>query len=218
MIYYNEFEMNAAYILIPGGKYKYSVTGEEVEVPPLYFAKYPVTNKLYNLFIESLPEEERGEFISVYKTDRRFNGDNQPVVGVTWYAARAYCEWLTENAEDGFIFRLPTEQEWEWAAGGGRRKYPWGNEEPDDTRANYDEKVGKTTAVGCYPGGATPGGLMDMAGNVWEWMDNHYDDTRALRGGSWLSSTEYLRCAARINDPTGYQWSGYGFRVVAVQS
>lgn len=233
---HNPTERNAEYILIPGGKYKYSVTKTETEVAPLYFAKYPVTNKLYNRFIDYLsgkgrqsglpdlpvqdfgqsllekagkdniegmagylgknPTEWAGKVRSRYHDDKRFNGDDQPVVGVTWYAAVAYCHWLTEMSarlRNPMLFRLPQEQEWEWAAAGrekdGRlREYPWGEPEPDDTRANYGGKVGQTTPVGAYPAGATPEGLMDMAGNVWEWQENWYDEdkaARALRGGAW---------------------------------
>lgn len=220
MIYYNEFEQNAAYILIKGGKYKYSATGEEVEVPDLHFAKYPVTNKLYSRFIETLSTDNREKFQSTLLDDNRFNGNDQPVVGISWYAAKAYCDWLTEKSNDGFTYRLPTEEEWEWAASGSKRKYPWGNEEPDETRANYGGNVWKTTPVGSYPVGATPDGLMDMAGNVWEWMSNwygKYEEMRALRGGSWLVTTGYLPCAARGDDYPDSVWDdGIGFRVVAV--
>ncbi|MDZ7266267.1 MAG: SUMF1/EgtB/PvdO family nonheme iron enzyme [candidate division KSB1 bacterium] len=263
----NPFELQAEYILIPGGKYKYFVTKKEVEVPPLYFAKYPVTNRLYRRFIAYLDDEKSmAEVLAVLPLkqfgnrlwaqaaeikglreylgsdasrwaanlqsslddDKRFNGDDQPVVGVTWFAAWAYCYWLSElqgagskGQDEKMIYRLPTEQEWEWPAGGGKREYPWGNEEPNDTRANYDEKVGKTTPVGSYPAGATPEGLMDMAGNVWEWMENWYDkdeDWRALRGGSWRDSTVNLRCAARNGVNPDGNWDSVGFRVVAVQS
>ncbi|NUM76945.1 SUMF1/EgtB/PvdO family nonheme iron enzyme [candidate division KSB1 bacterium] len=263
----NPLEFDAEYILIPSGKYKYSVNGELVEVPPLYFAKYPVTNRLYRRFIAYLAEEEvMGEALAALPVARfaqklqarvgkdekwraylpkeitqwaakmrsdedsnqRFNGEDQPVVDITWFAAWAYCYWLSElqgaegkGQDEKMIYRVPTEQEWEWAASGGKRKYPWGNEEPDETRANYGQKVGKTTPVGSYPAGATPEGLMDMAGNVWEWMENWYDkdkDARALRGGSWNVTTELLPCAARFNGLPDLQWYSGGFRVVAVQS
>lgn len=253
----------AEYILIPGGKYRFSVTGEEVTVPNLYFAKYPVTNKRYRILIAYLLEEKRmsdvlqllpvetfaqsllageneikgylGEdhsqwaqkLVSVYDDDKRFNGDDKPVVGVTWYAAMAYCHWHTMLqrvvADRRLIYRLPAEEEWEWAAGGGQRKYPWGNEKPDETRANYDLKVRQTTPVGVYPAGATPEGLQDMAGNVLEWMKNLYGkgaywkDARALRGGSWLSNPEYLRCVARYLSSPDNQWNDNGFRVVCAR-
>lgn len=253
----------AEYILIPGGKYRFSVTGEEVTVPNLYFAKYPVTNKRYRRLIAYLLEEKgmgdvlqllpvetfaqsllAGEneikgylgedhsqwaqkLVSVYDDDKRFNGDNQPVVGVSWYAATAYCHWHTMLqmvvADRRLIYRLPAEEEWEWAASGGKRKYPWGDPEPDETRANYDRKVGQTTPVGAYPAGATPEGLQDMAGNVWEWLKNLYgegayrDDARVLRGGAWSYVPEYLRCAVRYFSSPGNQWGNCGFRVVCAR-
>ncbi|MCG3153689.1 MAG: Hercynine oxygenase [bacterium] len=273
----NPLEFDAEYILIPSGKYKYSVNGELVEVPPLYFAKYPVTNRLYRRFIAYLAEEEvmrealavlpvarfaqklqarvgkdekwraylpkeitqwAAKMRSDEDSNQRFNGEDQPVVGVTWFAAWAYCYWLSElwqvsklqgaggkGQDEKMIYRLPTEQEWEWAAGGGRRKYPWGNDEPDETRANYGQKVGKTTPVGSYPAGATPEGLMDMAGNVWEWCGNLYgkesvlgETERALRGGAWYLNPGLLRCVARYNSNPGNRWHDDGFRVVCAQS
>jgi len=263
----NSIELNAEYLLIPGGEYTFSVTKKKTAVPPLRFAKYPVTNKLYRRFMEYLDGKSKDEALlrlppkefaqsllerakkidgfteyleskdpaqwvkklgSSYSDDKRFNGDDQPVVGVTWFAAAAYCHWLTEmqkanskkrNAE--LIFKLPTEAEWEWAAGGGKRKYPWGDPEPDETRANYGENVGQTTPVGAYPVGATPEGLMDMAGNVWEWMENWSDkdrDARALRGGSWSFDRDVLRCDARNRLNPVLNWYSLGFRPLRAQS
>ncbi|MGH7493051.1 MAG: SUMF1/EgtB/PvdO family nonheme iron enzyme [bacterium] len=263
---FNPGELNAEYVLIPGGKYKFSVTSQKIDIPPLYFAKYPVTNKLYHRFLDylagseleesqkSLPLEQYAETLlamaknikgmseyldknfkqwtqtlrTQWHDDKRFNMEDQPVVGVSWYAATAYCHWLTEmqkangrEKEEKIVFRLPTEAEWEWAASGGKREYPWGDEEPNATRANYGQNVGYTTPVGAYPAGATPEGLMDMAGNVWEWMENPYkkdENARALRGGSWNDDAVNLRCAARNNLPPGNYWNDYGFRVVRAQS
>ncbi len=159
--------------------------------------------------------------------DRRFKEDDQPVVGITWYAARAYCLWLSllEGGEDD-RYRLPSEIEWEWAAGGRQgeelqqvRLYPWpeAKGEPSSLLANYGETVGATTPVGSYPEGATQEGLYDMAGNVWEWMENERnkdDSARALRGGSWLNYPGYLRCSARdLSHPASRDY-GFGFRVV----
>ncbi len=160
-------------------------------------------------------------FVSNYDDDKRFNKNDQPVIGVTWYASRAYCLWLSlleSNGRDADIYHLPTEKEWEYAAAGEEgREYPWGNGEPTKTLANYNEHEGATTPVGRYPDGATQEGLFDMAGNVWEWMDNKYKENtsvRALRGGSWYDIPDYLRCSARVNyDPAGRN-GVVGFRVV----
>ena len=180
---------------------------------------------------------------STYDEDRKFNGEEQPVVGVSWYAAQAYCFWLsvldagmrdsslrTSAQQLARTFRLPSEVEWERAAAGRiedgpLRKYSWPSEkgEPNPKLANYFEgKVGQTTPVGRYPEGATPEGLMDMAGNVWEWQENWYDEKekahRAVRGGSWDDSTDDLQCAVRGRT---YPDSGndlLGFRVVRAQS
>ena len=163
--------------------------------------------------------------------DKRFKGDDQPVVGVSWFAAQAYCRWLSlldaaskgvsvdESAEK---YRLPTELEWEWAASGGERRYPWGDMEPNDKLANYDNNVGATTAVGRYPEGGTPEGLMDMAGNVWEWMEDWYEGYegkyRSLRGGSWYLNENALRCSYRVYYSPGNRNLNVGFRVVRSQS
>lgn len=165
--------------------------------------------------------------------NRRFNGEEQPVVGVSWYAARAYCSWLSEmqptpSNEQPAFYRLPQEVEWERAAAGRRedgpsRKYPWPKEkgEPNDKLANYGRTVEQTTPVGRYPEGATPEGLLDMAGNVWEWQENWHDkdkDARSLRGGSWDNFAVILPCAIRYRIYPD-SWSDYvGFRVARAQS
>jgi formylglycine-generating enzyme required for sulfatase activity/predicted phosphodiesterase len=161
-------------------------------------------------------------FRSKYDDDRKFGGDDQPVVGVSWYDAQAYCHWLSlveSGGQRDDLYRLPDEKEWEWAAGGGKRKFPWGDPEPDETRANYGQNVGQTTPVGSYPAGATPEGLYDMAGNVWEWQENlykhkEYPGVRAVRGGSWFNFTDFLRCVARNYFIPVYRYDFNGFRVV----
>ena len=261
----NPNEHNAEYILIPAGRYRYSVEKKKVSVPDLYVAKYPVTNKLYRSFIaylqspsseveavlshslfrESLHhiaeqstwdagfagylEQGKEDLAALFRSerdeDRKFGGDDQPVVSITWYAARAYSLWLSllEGGKDG-LYRIPTEEEWEYAASGKEsRKYPWGDPEPSAQLANYNEMVGATTPVSSYPDGATSEGLYDMAGNVWEWMENLYDkntsdsyfkSARALRGGSWLNYPVYLRCSARGSYSPGLTSNDLGFRVV----
>jgi len=165
--------------------------------------KYEVTNALYKRFTDAT-----GRAAPSYWNDSKFNGSNQPVVGVDWNDATAYCQWAGK--------RLPTEAEWEKSARGtDGRKYPWG-EQWDVSRANSNEsKIGKTVAVGSYPGGVSPYGVHDMAGNVWEWVTDWYDATyyqrapsrnpkgpdsgpgRVLRGGSWLLAPWTLRSSGR---------------------
>ena len=160
-------------------------------------------------------------------------------MGVSWFAARSYCYWLSlltaagenlsyDNASG--LYRLPSEIEWEWAAagrspGGRLRDYPWPPEKggPSDKLANYGRNVGATTPVGRYPDGATPEGLMDMAGNVWEWMQDLWDDdrfpvARSLRGGSWFSNGLYLRCSARNVLHPDLRLKDFGFRLLCSQS
>ncbi|MDQ1353937.1 MAG: hypothetical protein QG657_4246, partial [Acidobacteriota bacterium] len=173
----------------------------------------------YSDYLGTNPREWANKLRSHYEDDKKFNGDDQPVVGVSWYAARAYCLWLSllQWQESGGLYRLPTEEEWEWAAAGREpgnklREYPWpaSKGEPSPELANYGGNVGATTPVGRYPEGATPEGLMDMAGNAWEWMDSWYnkDQTgRVLRGGSWDYQSDYLRCAARGSVYPRNDWS-----------
>jgi formylglycine-generating enzyme required for sulfatase activity/energy-coupling factor transporter ATP-binding protein EcfA2 len=202
----------------------------------LKFAK-PI--KGYLEYMGKDPGEWKNKFRSRLDDDKKFNGDDQPVVGVAWYAARAYCFWLScldaalrketrlltgDTGGLASIYRLPAEEEWEWAVGGepdgSIRKYPWPNDkgEPDKNLANYGEHVGATTPVDRYPEGATPLGLMDMAGNVWEWMENYYSEnkkTMALRGGAYYSKEESLVCSARDYDGPDYDWvRNDGFRVL----
>jgi formylglycine-generating enzyme required for sulfatase activity len=264
-VFQSGVEPGAQYILIPGGSFVYLVTKKEEHIPDMYFAKYPVTNRLYRRFIDYLqkknpeynalfPESEFNNmlqeiakngtwdtgfaeylkegkndlarlFRSARDDDRKFGGDDQPVVSITWYAARSYCLWLSlmeSKGERTDLYRLPTEREWEWAAAGKeKRQYPWGDMEPTPKLANYDKSnIGATTPVGSYPEGATPEGLYDMAGNVWEWQENRYGhkdypDARALRGGSWDDGTEYLCCSSRLNVVFPDGWvDDFGFRVV----
>ncbi len=164
-------------------------------------------------------------FVSGYDTSKQFNKDEQPVVAVSWYAARAYCLWLSlleSNGRDSGWYRLPKEVEWEYAAAGEEgRPWPWSKEkgEPNKTLANYNNNEGATTPVGRYPEGATPDGLYDMAGNVWEWTDDWYDKDekmRSQRGGAYYSSrADALRCSSRLNFiPDIRILNNVGFRVL----
>jgi len=149
-----------------------------------------------------------------------------PVVGVSWFEAEAYCNWLmdelrrTGRLDANQVARLPDEAEWEraarWTDG---REYPWGDEF-DFAKANVAEEIGKGIGfsnVATFPQGSGPEGLWDCAGNVWEWTSSWWDErqsSRVLRGGSWDYGRRYARCASRDGGIPDF-WSGsVGFRVV----
>ena len=213
----------------------------EVTLPAFKIGKYPVTNAQYRRFVEDTQREWNSQ------EGRRPELSNCPAVELTWHDARAYCAWLTGMwRQEGKIsadeeVRLPTEAEWEKAARGTDGKvFPWGDKW-DETRCNTSESgIGRTCAVGIYPDGASPYGVLDMAGNVWEWTSSlwgkdwdkleykyPYDSTdgrenldagddflRVLRGGSWYDDQNFARCAFRLRFYPYYRNGSHGFRVV----
>jgi len=150
-----------------------------------------------------------------------------PVVNVSWDQAQQYAAW-----KGG---RLPSEAEWEKACRGDKdtRIYPWGDQAPTPELANFAFNEGTWTSVGSYPQGASPYGLFDMAGNVWEWTADWYDeeyyshspennpqgaergDTRSLRGGAFYYGVFFVRCAGRYAIYPDFTYSDVGFRVVS---
>jgi len=223
----------------------------ELDLSEYWIARYPVTVAQYRAFVET-----SGHRTTDAESLR--GTSNHPVVNVTWYDALAYCEWLTKQlsvlnqyqqadpfwqglASGKLRVSLPSEAEWEKAARGtDGRQYPWGKD-ADSNLANYDETgIGGTSPVGTFPGGASPYGVLDMSGNVWEWTRSlwgtdwnksdfkypyqpgmEYEDLnapreilRVLRGGAFYSQSDDARCAFRYwFDPLNWL-SNLGFRVM----
>jgi formylglycine-generating enzyme required for sulfatase activity len=200
-----------------------------IDLPEFAIGKYPITNAQYAAFVQATGHRapkhwEKGEIPSG-------KGDH-PVVYVSWDDAMAFCEWLSQETDKGFV--LPSEAEWEKAARGTNgRIYPWGDEDPTADLCNFGKNVGDTTPVGNYsPKGDSPYGCADMAGNVWEWTRSLYKDypydsedgredldaggdvRRVVRGGAFAYNTRVVRCAFRHRLDPNYRNRNYGFRVV----
>lgn len=170
-----------------------------------YIDRYEVTNTQYQRFVR-----ESGHRPSRYARWPQFNQDQQPVVGVGWHDAEAYCAWAGK--------RLPTEFEWEKAARAtSGTAWPWGNK-PDESAFN-GRKQGKygPVKVGSYPSGNSPYGISDMAGNVWEmtsspWPNESQPTGHVMRGGSFLNGIADVRSTVRwaANDEQkGAEWLGF---------
>ena len=189
-----------------------------VRVSAFRMGRYPVTNAEYGRFLAAHP----GTPEPAYWSDSQFNDPRQPVVGIDWEEAMAFCRWIGG--------RLPTEAEWEYACRAGTTtEYAFGTNLTHE-KANFGLKVGATSAVDRYP--ANSWGLHDMHGNVWEWCADWYDEAyyarspvqdptgpekgggRVLRGGSWRDPAVDCRSACRIVGLPGLRLRVIGFRVV----
>ena len=213
-----------------------------VELPTYWIGKTEVTNAQFRPFVEgdgySNPDywtdagwewrEAEGITQPAFWYHAGWNGNEQPVVGVSWYEAVAYAHWL--SAQTGHDFRLPTEAEWEKAARGPEGLiWPWGNAWVAEN-CNCARTVGHTTPVGSYPDGASPYGVLDMAGNVYEWTATQWlkeypyqiedewteeylggDNWHTVRGGAWYTEQKLVRGASRNNaDNPRTRFNHYG--------
>jgi formylglycine-generating enzyme required for sulfatase activity len=224
-------------VLIPSGEFLMGseMAGEgpphPVSVDAYYIDRYEVTNAQYQRFVDATdhrtPQHEvdprydlwaGGTFPPEFKA--------QPVVNVDWHDAAAYCEWAGK--------RLPTEAEWEKAARGtDARIYPWGNDPPTPARLNFARRwEGPQTLrpVGSFEQGRSPFGAYDMAGNVWEWVNDWYGpgyykapqernprgpgggSAKVLRGGSWTNLARLVRATHRYGADPEMRNSDTGFR------
>jgi formylglycine-generating enzyme required for sulfatase activity len=234
-------------------EFLYGEKGERRVEPTFWMAKYPITYRQFHAFVDD-PDGMANPrwWQGLARTDNDDLGEqafefwNHPRERVTWYQAVAFCRWLTAQAKaypdllppqaraGAWRITLPTEWQWEKAARGHHgRLYPWGAEYIQGY-ANVDEtkkgdgphKLQSTSAVGLYPQGATPEGILDLSGNVWEWCLNEYanperfqesgDERRALRGGSWYWDAASASASARSWFLPWYRDADYGFRVVVV--
>jgi formylglycine-generating enzyme required for sulfatase activity len=226
--YYKEYKITMIYI--PPGKFMMgSDGGSDDEKPPheidpdgYWIGKYEVTFAQYDRYYKETEIEK--------PDDEGWGRENRPVINVSWDDAKAYYQWLSKKT--GLQFKLPTEAQWEKAArGNDQRKYPRGSREPDKDLANFSDNRGKTTHVGSYPDGASPYGLLDMAGNVWEWCSDWYKadyyknsppknpegpnsgSKRVIRGGCWNNYARNLRCALRYYSVPSDRFYFLGFRL-----
>jgi len=220
-------------VLIPAGQFQMGVNDgvdgqvHTVYLDAFYMDKYEVTNAQYKKFMDAT-----GHGAPACWDDPNLNAPDQPVVGVSWHNAKAYAEWAGK--------RLPTEAEWEKAARAGLTGslYPSGDKLTRD-HANYDGTGGEdrweyTSPVGSFaPNGY---GLYDMSGNVLEWCADWFSESyysgspklnpdgpnsgthRILRGGSWLSTAKYLRCARRFKFMPTAPFNSFGFRCATSQN
>lgn len=217
------------WVKIPGGEFTMgdkqfaNAQPHKVSVKAFQMAKTMVTNRQYKACVDA------GACTAPTEQGAKYDGDDQPVVGVEWEQAKAFAAWAGG--------RLPTEAEFEYAArsGGKDWKYPWGNEEATCDRAVIDVCGGKATMPVCSkPAGNTQQGLCDMAGNAWQWVEDWYhvySETptdgsapqapgkyRVFRGGSWGCIDALARASFRGGYKAAYRHGVLSFRVARQDS
>ena len=226
------FLMGSNSALVHSSALSSEIPQHTVSLAAFHLAQTPVTNAEYAAFVRATDHPAPAHWVDGVVPPGL---ERHPVTHVDWHDTQAFCRWAG--------VRLPTEAEWELAARGPHsvgdcpRIYPWGNDPPNDTRLNYRRttKRVQTTPVDLYPSGASPFGVLDMAGNVWEWVnslyapypysahdgreDPHSLAQRVLRGGSFASPhARFVRCAMRsLSYPTRRR-EHIGFRVAQLFS
>jgi formylglycine-generating enzyme required for sulfatase activity len=217
----------------------------EIYLDDFMIGKYPVTNEEFKEFVsgggydkkefwtkEGWQWREENEISEPeYWHDRKWNGPNFPVVGISWFEAKAYANWLSERT--GHPYRLPTEAEWEKSARGTDGfKYPWGKDFDKNLCNSFESGLLRTSPVGIFPKGKSTYNCFDMAGNVWEWCSDRYEDkyyanspdrnpkgpshgaVRVIRGGGWRNHARYCRSADRGHNDSRSRDDLLGFRLL----
>ncbi|MEK7833514.1 MAG: formylglycine-generating enzyme family protein, partial [Acidobacteriota bacterium] len=239
------------WVRIPEGEFQYgdekaeyAAKPQKLTLPTFWLSRYPITYGQFQTFVddpEGLKDPRWFEGLAASEEehqagDQAFKFDNHPRERVSWYQAMAFCRWLSwrlgglydlKKVADWEV-RLPTEFEWEKAARGtDGRLYPYKGEY-DPKKGNTEQIIGQTSAVGIFPNGASPYGVEEMSGNVWEWCLSNYskpkfdaakenlrtDDNRVLRGGSWGYDRGFARAVYRNNNHPANHNNHIGFRVL----
>jgi formylglycine-generating enzyme required for sulfatase activity len=183
-----------------------------------WIGKTEVTFEQYDRFCSDTNREKAA--------DEGWGRGKRPAIYVSWRDAEDFCAWLKKKT--GLGFRLPSEAEWEKAA---RDRFPWGSRLPDSSLANFNKDHMMTRPTGAYPRGASPFGVLDLAGNVWEWTSDWYDpgfyqvsprenprgpesgSERVVRGGSWVNGANLVRAANRSSEKPESKLNILGFRL-----
>jgi formylglycine-generating enzyme required for sulfatase activity len=213
---------------------------KKVDVPAFKISRYPITNEQYKIFLDDemgyankkwwqfSPEGEEWRTKNPEPQPPTFRGEERPRERVNWFDAMAFCQWLSMKL--GMNITLPTDVQWIRAAqGDDKRAFPWGNTFDKQKCNTRESEIKMTTLVMRYPSGASPFGVYDMAGNVWEWcQDLHVEagsngDTaaatkRLVHGGSFISPCQRAEIGFRYYlDPHSFH-STIGFRVIATNN
>jgi formylglycine-generating enzyme required for sulfatase activity len=195
------------WVTIPSGEFLFGEDKRKRSLPKYQISRYPVTNLQYKYFLNAHPDHPPPAYWKgpTFPVSKMYH----PVVGVSFYDALAFCKWMR--------CRLPTQAEWEKAArGDDGRIYPWGEDWQDGKYCNnWEAKVRGTTPVEKFKAGASPFGVRDMVGNVWEWTasEDQGPYMHVLRGGSWRSFGQFaVRITQRDSLAPGDSRDDIGFR------
>jgi serine/threonine-protein kinase len=220
-------------LLVPAGSFAMGPERRPVYLRSFYVDRFPVTTAQFAAFVETTGyrSEDGAGFLARFPDGEVPSGlTSHPATQVSWFDARAYAGWAGK--------RLPSEAEWEKSArGDDGRRYPWGKAEPDATRANFGRARSSTLPVGSCPAGASPYGVEDLSGNVWEWCEdvdapefflrgpshdpcnrartgNDRAGRRVVRGGSFMYDARSIRTYSRSSFEPGALSRSIGFRCV----